>query len=157
MKKEPKPKKVNYSLIEPPSKGRISEPYRLLDIVRRNYHDETSQARIALAWRITTNPDKDGHLVLGRCVKITDLQKEMAEWDFVIVLNKQVWDDQDFTEDKKMALLDHEVCHAAVAEDADGEPKEDERGHPVFRCRKHDIEEFTDVVRRHRRSEKHPS
>ena len=37
-----------------------------------------SEANIALAWRIETPEDKDGHIVLGRCVKITDLQKEFA-------------------------------------------------------------------------------
>ena len=38
--------------------------------------------------------------------------------------------------------------HAAIAHDETGEPKLDERGRTVYRVRRHDIEEFTDVVAR---------
>lgn len=146
---EIKRKKVNYQLIPPPGKGQVSEPYQLLRNARDQWHEDLERARIALAWHLSLKPDKDGHLVLGRCVKISDLQKEMAEWDFVIVLNREVWESSEFTRDKKLALLDHELCHAAVSEDADGELKYDERDRPVFRMRKHDIEEFNGVVKRH--------
>jgi hypothetical protein len=39
--------------------------------------------------------------------------------------------------------------HAQQACDKDGKPREDERGRPVWRVRKHDIEEFREVVERH--------
>lgn len=102
-----------------------------------------------VAWRKALKPDKDGHLVLGKCVKVSDLQKELAAWDFVIVLNREIWCDVLFTREKKLALIDHELCHAALAEDKDGDPRYDERGRRVFRVRKHDIEEFHAVVSRH--------
>lgn len=140
-----KRKKINYELIE-----LDREPYKLLAEVRNRWHGELSEARIALAWRLALKPDKDGHLVLGKCVKISDLQKEMADWDFVIVLNKEVWNSIEFTKEKRIALLDHELCHAAHAEDTTtGELKYDERDRPVFRVRKHDLEEFNAVVKRH--------
>jgi len=47
------------------------------------------------------------------------------------------------------ALLGHELCHCDVARDKHGEAKEDERGRPIWRIRRHDIEEFDDVVDRH--------
>ena len=137
-------KKVNFQLI-PTDDG----AYDLLSMARETWHSELSQARIAMAWRKDTKADKDGHLVLGRCVKVTDLHKEFSGYDFIIVLNREVWSMERFTDDKRLALLDHELCHAAVSEDADAEPRYDERGRPVFRIRKHDIEEFQSVVAHH--------
>ena len=68
---------------------------------------------------------------------------------FIIVLNKTIWEDPDFTPEKKLALMDHELCHAAPALDKDLERKYDERNRPLWRMRKHDIEEFTCIVLRH--------
>jgi len=39
--------------------------------------------------------------------------------------------------------------HAAVKYDDKGEPLEDARGRIVYRTRRHDLEEFTDTVKRH--------
>lgn len=140
-----KPKKVNFELIE----DQKSEPYKILDSVRTASHKKISEARIALAWRKELSPDADGHLVLGKCVKVSDLNKEFTEYDFIILLNEEVWNDSEFTIDKKRALVDHELCHAACAFDENNLPKYDERGRRVFRTRKHDIEEFHEVVQRH--------
>ena len=137
-----KPKKVNFELIEEPS-----EPYRILDEMRR-FHPAIADANIALAWRKELKPDKDGHLVLGKCIKATDLQREFSDYDFIILLNREVWEDSEFTDEKKRALVDHELCHATVATDDDGE-KYDERGRKVWRVRKHDIEEFYAIINRH--------
>jgi hypothetical protein len=137
-------KKVNFKVIE----DSASEPYKILAKMRK-FHPEVAQACIALAWRIRQKPDKDGHLVLGKCVKVSDLQKEFGKYDFIIVLNREVWEDPEFTDDKRQALMDHELYHAAAAYDDQGEPKYDERQRQVFRCRKHDIEEFQGVVERH--------
>jgi hypothetical protein len=114
--------------------------------VRIKYHSDLNEAKIAIAWRIATKADKDGHLVLGKCVKASELQREFAEYDFVIVLNKEVWDNPDFDTEKKMALLDHELCHAAPQLDKYFDTMRDERGRQIFRTRKHDIEEFRSVV-----------
>jgi hypothetical protein len=46
-------------------------------------------------------------------------------------------------------VIDHELCHAQVSMDSNGEPKTDENGRTVYRTRKHDIEEFKEVVARH--------
>ncbi len=58
-----KPKTVNFDLIEEPS-----EPYDILRQMRA-HHGDIEEAMIALALRKNLNPDKDGHLVLGKCVK----------------------------------------------------------------------------------------
>jgi len=136
-------KKINFELIE---EG--TEPYSILADMRE-FHDDIEGAQIALAWNDNLHPDKDLHLVLGKCVKISDLQKEFTAYDFVILLNRDVWEDPEFTIEKKRALVDHELCHAAPQTDKDGEPRLDERDRPVWRTRKHDIEEFHGIVVRH--------
>jgi hypothetical protein len=142
-----KPKAVNFELI---SEERHPEIYDLLAEVRGESHEDIADAEIILAWRKALKVDKDGHLILGKCVKVSDLHKELAAYDFVILLNKEVWENPEFTIEKKKALLDHELCHAAPALDSEtGEQKTDERGRPVWRIRKHDIEEFREVVERH--------
>jgi len=144
-----KPKQVNYELIQPNRSGEALEPYRLLEQARDKWHDDLRGAKIALAWHKALKPDIDGHLILGKCVRATELQREFHDYNYVIVLNRQVWEDSDFTEEKKLALLDHELCHAAPALDADFERKYDDRGRQIWRMRKHDIEEFQSVVAHH--------
>lgn len=141
-----KPKRINFELIQPEPE---TEPYRLMREIRARFHEDIRTAKIALAWRKALQPDPDGHLVLGRCMKASDLQRELVKWDFVILLNQEVWSDPEFTKAQKEALLDHELCHADRACDKEGEPKIDERGRAVWRTRKHDIEEFQAIVTRH--------
>ena len=143
-----KGKPVNFKLIKEGDPKQM-EPYELLAKVRQKWHKETIAAAVALAWRVRQKSDKDGHLVLGKCVKVSDLWKEFAKYDFVIVLNREVWDDPQFGRERRLALLDHEMCHAAAVEDEDGEPQYDERNRRLWRVRKHDIEEFSSVVEHH--------
>jgi Putative phage metallopeptidase len=140
-----KPKAVNFERIPADH-----EAYEILEDIRSEFHEELEDARIVLAWRIALKPDTDGHLVLGKCVKASDLQREFADYDFVILLNREVWESREFSDHNKRALIDHELCHAARAEEPKTEePKVDDRGRPVWRVRKHDIEEFEAIVTRH--------
>lgn len=149
-KRMAKAKTVNYVLI--PQDSEIGRPMyeRLFAIVDAHHEDlSKTNARIALAWQLGLKPDVDGRLVLGRCRKATDLDRELAPFDFVILLNRDFWQNTNVTNEQRNALLDHELSHAAVAYDDAGDYKRDERGRYVFRMRKHDIEEFRDVVARH--------
>lgn len=146
MSKAPQPKKINYELIQ----DEKHEAYRLMDQIRAKFHKSIAQARIGVAWRKSLKPDVDGHLILGKCVKASDLSRELAAYDFIILLNREVWQEAEFTEKKKRALIDHELCHAEIALDKKTlEPKYDERGRNIWRTKKHDIEEFQAVVERH--------
>jgi hypothetical protein len=138
-----KRKKINFRLID-----RITgaEPYGILDRMRE-HHVELGAASIAIAWRLGLSADKDGHLILGKCMKASDLQRELVEYDFVILLNRDTWGS--FSEEQKCALMDHELCHAARVLDDEGNEKFDERGRPIWRIRKHDIEEFQEILQRH--------
>lgn len=145
-----KRKPVKFELIEQYEDRRtrlLAEPYRTMQGVADANHPHLKEARIALAWRKDWTADRDGHVVLGKCKKASDLDRELTPWDFVILLNADVW--PDLTDAQREAILDHELCHAAVVYGDDGRPKRDERGRVCYRVRKHDVEEFYEVVKRH--------
>lgn len=145
----PKVKKVSYALIKPDSIPGVPMYEMLRELVDQFHDDEISHARIALAWNLSWKADVDGRVVLGKCKKASDLDRELAAYDFVIILNQEFWENADVKDWQRRALLDHELCHAAVTLDEAGEPVEDQRGRLVYRTRKHDIEEFTNIVLRH--------
>jgi hypothetical protein len=148
MKKPKGPKAITYQLILPDSD--VGQPmYELLWWIVRDHHEELLRhsARIALAWCTSWKSDVDGRVTIGKCKKATDLDRELAPYDFVILLSRDFWDRA--TANQRAALVDHECMHAAVKYDTDGEPVTDARGRIVFRTRKHDLEEFAEVVQRH--------
>lgn len=143
-------KKVNFVLIPEVSEDgerRRADEYVLLDRIAADWHPHLADALILLAWRVGWSEDKDGKLILGQCKKASDLGKELREHDFVILLNKEAW--ETLSDSQREALLDHELSHCAVSLDDKGKPRKDDRGRTVYRLRKHDIEDFTAVIRRH--------
>jgi hypothetical protein len=147
-RKPGKPKRVSFELI--PRDSTIGHPvYALLDELVSAHHHDLRDARIALAWCLSWKPDVDGRVVLGKCKKASDLDRELATFDFVILLRRSFWRNDQVTDHQRRALLDHELHHAAVKHDATGEPVYDERGRLVYRVRKHEVEEFTAIVERY--------
>ncbi len=143
-------KAVAYQCI-PPDSDQGRPMYALLHALLHAHHDElvTAGARIALAFCTSWKADVDGREVLGKCKRASDLDREFATFDFVILLNKWFWTSPSTDDIQRRALLDHELMHAAVAYDDAGEPKLDVRGRTVFRIRKHDLEEFSDIAARY--------
>ena len=147
--KEKRRKRVNVKLIERMNAGRVVAPYQIMEDLIERHHSHLAEAKIAMAWRFGWRPDADGRLRLGQCRKGSDLDRELHQFDFVILLNHEAWNRADFSAEQQAALVDHQLCHAQVAIDTDGEPKADELGRTVYRIRRHDVEEFRDVVARH--------
>lgn len=143
------PKRVSYQLID--RENAAGKPiYAMLRELVDEHHEDLRDARIALAWCTSWRPDVDGRCVLGRCRKASDLDRELAAFDFIILLRRTFWVDERVTEVQRRALLDHELHHAAVkVNDRTGDPEYDERGRKCFRTRKHDLEEFTAIVERY--------
>lgn len=146
MAKQEGRKKLNYKLL---ARADFKETYALLDKLIGAHHPELAEAKIDLAWRFGFKEDKDGRLVLGRCKKCSDLDREAHDLDFIIILNHEFWNNAQTSDAQRAALLDHELCHAAVSLDEQGEEKQDEHGRYVYRVRKHDVEEFREIVERH--------
>ena len=146
-----KPKAVPYRLIHPESHDG-ARFYGWLHDLLETYHQDVMDARFALAWHTGWNPDDDGHLTLGQCRKSSDLEREIqdvAAFDFVILLNQNFFEDALVTDLQRRAVLDHELCHAAVKLDDDRHPVIDERGRVQYRIRKHDLEEFSTIAERY--------
>ena len=131
MPRDPRPKKVSYRLItNGTDDGRAM--YRLLRELVTAHHPELLGAQIALAWCTSWKPDVDGIVTLGKCKKASDLDRELAVYDFIILLRESFWTDPLVWDHQRRALLDHELCHASVKRDDHGEPVEDERGRVRF-------------------------
>ncbi|MBE3070249.1 MAG: hypothetical protein IMZ66_08425, partial [Planctomycetes bacterium] len=149
----PKPKKkptVKIRIIQPEGPQPKGDPYRVVAaLVRQPDHEHLSRARIALAWHHGWTADPDGLIKLGKARKVGEADRQLHGFDFVILLNKRVWDRLDFADSQIEALLDHELMHCDAQRDDDGLVKDDERGRPIWRIRKHDIEEFSVIVARH--------
>lgn len=112
-----------------------------------SFHPHLADARIALAWHRGWKADQDGRCRLGQCRKASDLDRTLHGYDFVILLHAELV--TEIGGARMRALLDHELCHAAVSVDENGEEKLDENGRPCWRIRKHDMEEFAEIVQRH--------
>jgi hypothetical protein len=143
------PKKISVSHIPEKENGATPLPYQIMAELIPAHHAHLAEARIALAWRYGWVEDADGHLRLGQAKKASDLDFTLHNYDFVIILNFDAWNAADFSMEQMRALLDHELCHCQISQDEDGEEKRDTAGRPVWRIRKHDIEEFTEIVDRH--------
>jgi hypothetical protein len=143
-----KPKKLHYRLIERGT-DEGKPVYAMVERYVKEFHKHLYAPRIACAWAFSWKPNADGQVTLGKCKRSSDIDRELIEFDFVILLNRDFWFRKEVTDEMREALVDHELCHAAEAIDNDGMPKYDTRGRRVFRIRKHDIEEFNAVVLRH--------
>lgn len=142
-------KKKKESTYEVISREDGADLYALMEELVDNHHPELKDARIAIAWRRGWKADPDGRTILGQMKKASDLDRKLHSYDFVILLNREVWEAVDFNESQRRALLDHELCHGAIARDGEGEPRYAPDGRTVYRTRKHTIEEFHEIVERH--------
>lgn len=147
-KSPPKPKKVAYRLIEE-NDFRYAGISKIVRETVHAHHRHLGDAKIALAWHAGYKPDTDGHVVLGKFKRASDLDRQLVDYDFILILNREFWTGPTTTDEQRRALVDHELCHGQVKNGPDGEPLEDELGKVIYRTRKHDVEEFAEIVERH--------
>lgn len=140
------PPKLVYTLLA----REAHQPYYAhVDHLVARFHEDLREAQIALAWCTSWKADVDGTVTLGKCKRASDLDRELAPYDFVILLNEAFFTSPSVSDEQRCALLDHELCHAAVRRDKEGDWKRDVKGRLLYRTRKHDLEEFSAVVERH--------
>lgn len=139
--------------VRPLDRKEHADLYALLEEIYEAHHYERMEQlrpRICLAVKIGWNPDKDGIKRLGQCRRVTELDRQLHDFDYVILIHCEVIANKtEFGERLLRALIDHELCHCAVSLDKKGEVRTDEAGNPIYRIRKHDIEEFGEIVTRH--------
>ena len=109
-----------------------------------------TKPKIALGESKTWSADPDGRQRLGLCKRVSELDRQLHGFDYVILIHESVLENKEaFGEKLLRALIDHELCHCSVSLDSDNEIKRDENGRPIYRIRKHDLEEFQEIVHRH--------
>ena len=107
---------------------------------------------------VDKTPSSKGKEVWGTCRKVSGLNAYLESGDidcgpfFVITISKEIWDI--LPNDKKLALVDHELCHAWAEvkqkeEDEDEESSEEVEQVVKLSVKPHDLEEFSCIVRRH--------
>jgi hypothetical protein len=126
-------------------------------------HAHLADAHIGYLWTTVEN-NRKGKRVIGQCETGSPqgamgkwskarAEQQVVEWfgsvpDFVITLDAEYCrhcGDAEF-----MALVEHELYHAAQDVDGFGMPKFNKQtGQPVFTIRGHDVEQFIGVVRRY--------
>jgi hypothetical protein len=127
-------------------------------------HAHLADAHIGDLWAAVENKRK-GKRVIGQCETGTSqgamgtwakarVEQQITDWfgslpDFIITLDANycaACGDAEF-----MALVEHELYHAAEDVDSFGAPKfNSQTGRPVFTIRGHDVEQFIGVFRRSR-------
>ncbi|WP_370006507.1 putative metallopeptidase [Sinorhizobium fredii] len=126
-------------------------------------HAHLAHADIGYLWTIVGN-SKKGRRVIGQCEPGSP-QGTMGRWsraradmqvkqwfghvpDFIVTLDADYC--RECGDAEFMALVEHELYHAAQDVDPFGAPKfSRSTGRPVFVIRGHDVEEFVGVVRRY--------
>lgn len=113
-------------------------------------HKPLNGVHIEFVWREKA-PKSKGRLVLARARKVSGLNAFLANVSagvpdrlanddfFVVEVAVDTW--ERLTEDQRVALVDHELCHLHVDKDGDGSA--------VLSLRGHDLEEFAAIVERH--------
>ena len=126
-------------------------------------HEHLANAHIGYLWTVVEN-NRKGKRVIGQC-ETGSPQGTMGKWsrawaeqqgvewfgsvpDFINTLDADYC--RECGDAEFMALVEHELYHAAQDVDAFGAPKfSRSTGRPVFVIRDHDVEEFVGVVRRY--------
>jgi predicted metallopeptidase len=116
------------------------------------YHQHLIDFSVKLEYIfVDKTPKRKGREIWGTCRKVSSLnaflanEKEGSDPFFVIVISEPVWDV--LPPDKRIALVDHELCHAWA--EANQKEDDDEADPVKLSVNPHDLEEFSCIVRRH--------
>jgi len=118
----------------------VPEVYRLIDeIVKKHHATNLAEARIGVMYVYDVASDRDERTWWGKARLISAKEREYHPHDFVLELNFDAW--RALEPKQQRALIDHELCHCGAAVDDAGET--------TYYIRKHDLEEFNEIVERH--------
>jgi hypothetical protein len=149
---EKKRKAVKAELIDREHAGKVVEPYRILErlLESEELFAPIRDARFVCCYQRGWRPDADGILCRAKIRKASDLDKELGkDFDYAILLNRELWKETKIDEEAKEIDLFHEMCHAAPEMDRDGQQRMDDRGRRCWRLRKHPIQEFPEVLKKY--------
>lgn len=127
----------------------VTEPaYNLLESAIANWHPDLAQAKFCLVWNYSW-AGESGSSHLGSVQKCSDLYRQLTDFDWIIYLNPEVWRNGQVTDETRLAILDHCLCHITLDIDKEGEPRVDENGRQLYKKQTPDLVEFSQVIERH--------
>ena len=101
------------------------------------HHEVLAEANISYVF--VEKMRSKGRESLGKLKLTSALENHMSGMDYVMFVNDETW--KHLSKGQKVALVDHELCH--------GDGQRTSTGEMVYGIRNHDLEEFTEVVKRH--------
>jgi len=90
----------------------------------------------------------NGKAIAGRMIKCDDRSKALHGKDVIIEIAYPIWEDA--TTNFREALMDHELMHIGLKVDGQGQIEKFDNGSPKIYARMHDVEEFNEVLERHK-------
>lgn len=137
-----------------------AEVGKMIAEVMQQHHPLLNGAGVTIEALFARNYDKDGQaepaiVVRGQAcaakISITNLSDRVRGIaDAKLIIDAEYgWNR--LAESRRIAMIDHELCHLEPAVDKDGVPKLDDHGRPKLKIRHHDWEltGFADVAERH--------
>ena len=114
------------------------EVYSLLADLINEHHPHLRNAEIECLFT-DKGRKRAGRTIIATCEAVSPTYNFLTGKDFVIMIFDKVW--EKLADKEKRYVLDHELCHAFVGENRQGEP--------VYKTVPHDLEEFNEIVERY--------
>ncbi len=112
------------------------QPQAIADALVRSIHQHLANWRIGCVFRETL-AEQAGKVHLAHASKVGAKLQHFSDLDFLIEVNWSAW--LELTDEQRVALIDHELCHMGTKETDEGD-------RPVLLP--HDVQEFTAIVKR---------
>ncbi len=139
-----KPIKQTYSFID----DTTHEVYRIVNSIISSHYPDLVQIKLAVAWRYGWKPDADGNLRESQARKASAAERQIHDFDVILLVNYEVWNDNDTKLAHKEYIIDDVLSTVRIAVDKDGDEKKDESGKFQIRIAKHDFSCTMAVLRR---------
>jgi hypothetical protein len=124
-------------------------PYMMIRAIIAGNLPDLVDVEIAVAYHNNMNADADGKVDLGKVQLLSDPARQICQKDAIIIINETWWVHHTTSDEMRKAMIHHQLMHIGVRKDDSGEVKKDEKGRVRLYTRKHNIEEFREVIQEH--------
>lgn len=146
--KEKRAKALKVSIIQREHAGRKNALYEILDEVAAHF-SELNDCKIVLAYGEGWKADADGVMTTTRLKKADEINRTLAKYDFVLLINRAYFDTLASRPNLIEAEFYNQLCRVMVTRDSSGELREDELGRSCYRVRKFPIQVMPEAVKRY--------
>ena len=146
---EKKRRAVKVKMVDREHSGKVVKPYAVMEKLIADHHPALAEARIVLFWQKGWRPDADGVLCLAKVKKASDVDKELSEFDFAVMLNHAAWNETRMDEEVLAMSIDDELHRCRPEMDRDGSQRSDDRGRLCWRLAGYPIKTHPEMLRRY--------